>query len=121
MRFIPFEWGRQDCAAMTLASLGALAGRPVLEAGWAGEKGALEAFSRTGLDRLSDAAAILLPEIHTAMMIEGDVAAIAAPDTPYGDALAVCLGERLLVSTQAGLDTRDRGEALRAFAAGRPA
>ena len=118
-RAAPFAWGRFDCARLAVEAVDAVTGGDAfaalgIEPAWRSEKAALKAMKKAGFARVSDAAAALFAEIPPAFAQIGDLAAIPAA-TPFGDALGVVIGERILVSTPAGLDTVDLLQASRAF------
>lgn len=118
-----FRWGWFDCAIAAADAVEAMTGFDSLaalgvEADWKDEQTAFEAMVKAGFGQLSDAAAALFPEIHPAFAQIGDVAAIAT-ETKFGDALGIVIGDRVLVATPNGLDSRPLGEAVRAFAVAR--
>lgn len=122
LRRRPFDWSRQhDCAlGLSARAVEALTGEDIA-ASWRGryrsEKGALLALRKAGFDSVADAAASMLPEVAPSMAQEGDIAAVP-DDGPFGFALGVFVGERVLVLRPDGLATVDRLTAGRAFRVG---
>lgn len=120
VRAAPFDWRANRCDHFAAGAVAAITGAdptPAWAARIASRRGALAALARRGHASVSDAAAELFYEIAPAMARIGDLAAIPSGDA-FGDALGVVIGERVLILTAAGVDSRDRAEARRAFAVG---
>lgn len=78
-------------------------------------KGAIGVMKRSGAKDLAELVAKHLPELESPSLAQiGDVMAIPTDDG-FGYALGVLVGERVLVLSPSGVDSRDRSEATRAF------
>lgn len=125
IRYAGFDWQSQHDCAIGLAGRAVHAVTDVdVIADWRGRyssrRGALLAMKRAGFDNIADMAASLLPEIAEGpcMASLGDIAAIAVPNSPFGYALGVVNGERILVLRDEGVGTVDLLQATRAFRVG---
>lgn len=78
-------------------------------------RGGLGIIRRAGADNLAEFVAQHFEEHASPVFAQiGDVMAIPV-EGPFGFALGILNGERVLVVTEHGIDTRDRSEASRAF------
>ncbi|MCQ0987553.1 DUF6950 family protein [Jiella marina] len=79
--------------------------------------GAVRVMRNEGYQTLADLAGSHLREIHVSEAMLGDLAAV--PDeSPFGFALGIVNGERLMVLREDGLGSRDLFSATRAFRVG---
>lgn len=119
-----FAWGTHDCARFAAACVAAVTGVDPLQAlsnpDYATPEEGLKALRKAGARSLPELASLLFEPVPPAMAQTGDLAAIVPEgENRFGAALAVVLGERLIVVTEHGLDSRDRTEAIAAWAVGR--
>lgn len=119
-----FELGEIDCAHFAAACICAMTDTDLLEElsvpVYGDQKGALKALRTLGATRsLRQLGDLLFATLPPALAQTGDLALIVNDDA-FGSAFAIVLGERLLVVTEHGLDSRERSEAIAAWAVGRP-
>jgi hypothetical protein len=121
----PFRWGTRDCARFAAACVGAVTGLDPVAAltsqnlVYGTPEEALKALKMLGCTRsLAELGDLLFDRVPPSLAQTGDLAQIVNDDA-FGSALAVVLGERLLVVTENGLDSRERTEAIAAWAVGR--
>lgn len=120
VRSDPFDWGRHNCATFCLAAVKAITGRNLkrhFPGRYGTEKGALKALRKLGFETLGEAAGSVLPQIHPSQAQIGDLIGFESGDA-FGHVMGVAIGERVLMVTERGLDSRDRAEAVCAFAVG---
>ncbi|ORE89738.1 hypothetical protein [Aurantimonas sp. 22II-16-19i] len=115
------RYGTQDClVGFAFGAVTALTGEDpaaLYRGRYDTAKGALRVMREAGHANLADLVASHLPEIHVSRARLGDLAAI--PDgSPFGFALGIVNGERLLVMREDGLGTTDFTAATRAFRVG---
>lgn len=117
-RNTPYELGTFDC---WLFVAGAVEAMTDIDPGAAQrgryktQRGALGVMKRGGAGDMAQFAAKRLHERPSVVSAQiGDVMAIPTKDA-FGFALGILNGERILVVTPYGIDTRDRSEATRAF------
>lgn len=117
----PFAWGENDCfVGLAAAAVEAITGVD-FAAVYRGRYHSLE----SGLELLAVECAPTLDALVGRFFLElplgemrvGDLAAIFDPG-PFGCALGVCNGERLMVLRPEGIGTLDRRQARRAFKVG---
>lgn len=117
-RSIPYQLGTQDCWLFVAGAVEAITGVDHAKAHrghYKAVRGALGVMNRAGADNMADFAGKYLTErASTAEAQIGDVMAIPTKDA-FGFSLGILNGERVLVITPNGIDTRDRSEATRAF------
>lgn len=122
VRLRPFDWSTQHDCAIGLCGrfIQALTGHDLVKQ-WVGRyttrTGAVRALRRAGFDDLADAVAAHLPEIHPSQARVGDIAAFRV-DSPFGWALGIVNGERVLVMREEGLGSMNLLDAERAFKVG---
>ncbi|MGE8366993.1 DUF6950 family protein [Cupriavidus sp.] len=109
-----FSWGESDCCLFVCDAIEAMTGSDP-GARWRGlyttEKGARRVLrDNGGVDGI--ATMVLGPAMPPALAGRGDVALI---DTPYGDALSVCLGGLIAAQGQAGIEFMDMDKAKAAW------
>jgi hypothetical protein len=117
----PFDWDGHECV-IGLAGNMALAITGVdCAAEYRGTyktaAGALKVMRAAGYENVADMVGAMLPEIHPSLAHVGDIAAIPM-DSPFGFALGVVNGERILVLMPDGIGTVDLLDATRAFKVG---
>lgn len=121
IRRLPFVWGEHDCAVGLVGNLTkALLGEDraaIYRGTYDDPKSAYKVMKKAGFDNLADMVASMLPEIHISEAQVGDVAAIPT-DTPFGFALGVVNGDRILALREDGMGTADLFDATRAFKVG---
>ncbi|MGE6740255.1 DUF6950 family protein [Allorhizobium pseudoryzae] len=117
----PFSWGDNDCAVGLVGRLVEAVTGQDLTAQYRGQyddaESAYRQMRRAGFTNLADMVASILPEIHPSQAKIGDVAAFRT-DSPFGFALGVVNGERVLLLREVGFGTLDLLEAERAFKVG---
>lgn len=123
VRSSPFKWGDFDCGPLFAGQLCfALTGEnPAshLIGRYSDEKSAVELMRSLGFDNLADATASFLPEYQTPALARlGDIAAIPVSGSPFGHALGIVNGERLLVLGTKQVGSIGRQNASRAFKVG---
>ena len=114
----PYELGTHDCLIWVAGAVSAMVGVDIA-ASYAGRyktvKGAIGLMKRSGADNMAELVGKHLEELESPTLAQiGDVMAIPVDDG-FGYALGVLVGERVLVLSQTGVDSRDRSEATRAF------
>lgn len=118
MRFVPYTFGSQDCWLFVAGAVKAMTGidhAKVHRGRYKTARGALGIVRRAGADNMAEFAGLFLDEIEAPVFAQiGDVMAIPTDDA-FGFSLGILNGERVLVVTPGGIDTRDRSEATRAF------
>lgn len=117
-RSTPYELGKFDCWLFVAGAIEAMTdidpGAPQ-RCRYKTQRGALGVMKRAGAADMAAFASKRLPERPSAVEAQiGDVMAIPTDDA-FGFALGILNGERILVVTPNGIDTRDRSEATRAF------
>ena len=124
-RHQPFEWGNRDCALFAAACVEALTGTNPAEGfkpRYNSPETAFKALLKTGEKSLPFLLETLFVTIPPALAQVGDLVMLTPePDDAFGGVVGVVLGERILVVTVNGIDSRDRSEAFMAFAVGRAA
>lgn len=117
IRYEPYALGQQDCWMLVAGAIEAMTGVD-LAASQRGKyksaKGALGIVKRAKARNMADFAALHLEEQHPIQAQIGDVMAMPTDDA-FGFSLGILNGERVLVVTPTGIDTRDRSEATRSF------
>lgn len=117
IRYEPYALGQQDCWLFVAGAIEAMTGVDLAtpqRGKYKSAKGALSIMRRTKSRNMADFAALHLPEQHPVQAQIGDVMAMPTDDK-FGFSLGVLNGERVLVVTPTGVDTRDRSEAVRSF------
>lgn len=118
VRTRPYHIGTMDCWLFVGGAVSAMTGRnPSRQhrGSYSTTRGALGVMRKAGADNMADFAALHLEELASPVMAQiGDVVAIPTDDA-FGYSLGIVNGERVLVVTAHGVDTRDRAEATRAF------
>lgn len=118
LRTEPYAFGRQDCWLFVAGAIEAMTGADhanVHRGRYKTARGALGIVKRAGAANMADFAGLFLEEIEAPVFAQiGDVMAIPTDDA-FGFSLGILNGERILVVTPDGIDTRDRSEATRAF------
>lgn len=116
-RNTPYALGSFDCWLFVSGAIEAMTG---IDLGVAHRghyhttRGALGVMRRVGAGNMADFVGQYLPEQEPASAQIGDVMTIPTDDK-FGFSLGILNGERILVVTPTGIDTRDRSEATRAF------
>ncbi|GGA65013.1 DUF6950 family protein [Pelagibacterium lentulum] len=118
VRTKPYAFGYQDCWLFVAGAVSAMTGTNHAKkhkGKYKTARGALGIMRRAGANNMADFAGLYLEE-HSAPVFAhiGDVMAIPTDDA-FGFSLGILNGERVLVVTPNGIDTRDRSEATRAF------
>lgn len=118
IRAKPFEDGSHECfkglAVPVLVAIRGDAGK-FSTARYKTMRGGLGLMKRRGFANLADVLASELTEIHPSRATVGDLAAIPAPDSPFGYAIGVVNGDRVFVLLDKSLGTRSLMEVERAF------
>lgn len=117
VRSVPYEHGVSDSWLFAMGAVEAMTGVDHAErhrGRYKTARGALGVMRRAGAANMAEAVALYLEEIEPVTAQIGDVMAIPI-DGPFGHALGILNGERVLVVTPNGIDSRDRAEATRAF------
>lgn len=117
-RSTPYELGTFDCWLFVAGAIEAMTGKDlglVQRGRYKTQRGALGVMKRDGAVDMAEFAEHRLTALPDPVMAQvGDVMAIPTDDA-FGFALGILNGERILVVTPKGIDTRDRAEATRAF------
>lgn len=118
VRAKPYAFGEQDCWLFVAGAIEAMTGTDHAakhRGRYKTARGALGIMKRAGADDMAAFAGLHLEEIEAPVFAQiGDVVAIPTDDA-FGYSLGILNGERILVVTPNGIDTRDRSEATRAF------
>lgn len=118
LRGEPYAFGRQDCWLFVAGGIEAMTGEDHAKphrGRYKTARGALRIMRRAGAADMAEFAGLFLEEIEAPVFAQiGDVMAIPTKDA-FGFSLGILNGERVLVVTPNGIDTRDRSEATRAF------
>lgn len=122
IRRTPFSWDAHECATGLAARVvQAITGHDIAAPYRGRYNDAISAHGvvrDAGFATLADLVASILPEYgHPSEAHIGDIAAIA-DETPFGHALGVVNGDRIIVLTESGLGSVDRAKASRAFRVG---
>lgn len=114
----PYKLGTQDCWIFVAGAIQAMVGVNIAAAHrgrYKTVKGALGVMKRSGAANMAELAAQHLEErLSPAFAQIGDVLAIPTDDG-FGYALGILVGERIMVLSPTGVDSKDRTEATRAF------
>lgn len=117
-RTTPYAFGRQDCWLFVAGAVAAMTGIDHAKphrGRYKTARGALGIVKRAGASNMADFAGLFLEEHESPVVAQiGDVMAIPTDDA-FGFSLGILNGERVLVVSPNGIDTRDRSEATRAF------
>lgn len=118
VRVEPYAFGKQDCWLFVAGAIEAMTGTDHAKkhrGRYKTARGALGIMKRAGAEDMAAFAGLHLEEIDAPVFAQiGDVVAIPTDDA-FGYSLGILNGERVLVVTPSGIDTRDRSEATRAF------
>jgi hypothetical protein len=118
LRTQPYDFGSQDCWLFVAGAVKAMTGTDPAKAHrgrYKTARGALGIVKRAGAANMAEFAGLFLEEHDAPVFAQiGDVMAIPTTDA-FGFSLGILNGERILVVTPNGVDTRDRAEATRAF------
>ena len=116
MRATGFVYGKSDCACFAAGAVEAMTGiDPMAEIrGYASIAGAHGALKQTGARDLADLLARSFAEIHPSEARYGDLG-LFETDGPFGYAIGVVTGERVMAMSENGLDSLDRAGMARAF------
>jgi len=117
VRRAEFGFGSHDCALFVVGAISAMTGTDLgrqFRGRYKTKRGALGAMRRKGAKDMADLAALFLPEVHPIQAQIGDVMALPTDDA-FGFGLGICIGERVLILTTAGVESRDRSFATRSF------
>lgn len=118
VRAEPYAFGKQDCWLFVAGAVEAMTGTDHAKkhrGRYKTARGALGIMKRAGANNMAEFAGLNLGEIEAPVFAQiGDVMAIPTDDA-FGYSLGILNGERVLVVTPSGIDTRDRSEATRAF------
>lgn len=122
IRRSPFDWtGQHDCAlGLAARAVEAMTGDDVgapFRGRYKSEAGALRVLRSQGVADVADVVAGLLQEVPVSMAAEGDIVSFS-DGGPFGSALGVVIGERVLVLRPEGLATMGLLDASRAFRVG---
>lgn len=122
IRRTPFSWEAHECATGLAARVvEAITGQDIAapyRGRYSDAVTALGVVRQAGFATLADLVASILPEYgHPSEAHIGDIAAIA-DDTPFGCALGIVNGDRIIVLTESGIGSVDRAKAWRAFRVG---
>lgn len=121
-RQLPFSWGENDCLlGLARGVIIAITGEDPTDGhgvAYSTEAEALELLHLKGFRSLSEMLSAFLPEKALLMADVGDLAVIAVPDSPIGEALAVFDTSSLIVMSDTGHGRLPRSRAVRAFAVG---
>lgn len=123
IRHTDTSWDSIDCGPRFVGALcEAITGEnPAahLVAEYSSKEEAVALMLKMGFDNLADATATLLPEYdNPALAKQGDIAAIPAPESPFGFALGIVNGERVFVLSEKGVGVVNRRHMTRAFKVG---
>jgi hypothetical protein len=114
----PYELGTHDCWIFVAGAIRAMVGVDIAakhRGRYKSVKGALGVMKRSGAANMAELASKHLEERSSPAHAQiGDVLAIPTDDG-FGYALGILVGERVLVLSPNGIDSRDRTEATRAF------
>lgn len=117
-RSTPYQLGTHDCWLFVAGAVEAMTGRDHAKphrGRYKAAKGALGVMKRAGAGNMAEFAALFLVERASPVEAQiGDIMAIPTDDA-FGFSLGILNGERILVVTPTGIETRDRAEATRAF------
>lgn len=112
----PFVYGETDCARFAAGAVEAMTGvdpmADILD--YVSVAGAWGALKATGAADLADLVARSFDEIHPSAARCGDLA-LYETDGPFGYAVGVVAGERVMAMAENGLDSVDRADMARAF------
>ncbi len=118
IRTTPYAFGSQDCWLFVAGAVEAMTGvdhAAPHRGRYKTARGALGVMKRAGAADMAEFARLFLEEHDAPVFAQiGDVVAIPTDDA-FGFSLGILNGERVLVVTPTGIDTRDRSEAIRAF------
>lgn len=117
VRKSPFEYGATDCACFAAGAVEAMTGvdpMASIRGRYKTVKGGLKVLRDAGAKSLVDLVARNFEEVHPSAARVGDIAVMAS-DGPFGAALGVVAGERVMAMSEAGLDSVDRSAMTRAF------
>ena len=118
LRTRPYAFGSQDCWLFVAGAVKAMTGTDYAKphrGRYKTARGALGIVKRARASNMAEFAALFLDEHDAPVFAQiGDVMAIPTKDA-FGFSLGILNGERILVVTPTGVDTRDRSEATRAF------
>lgn len=118
LRRKPYAFGTQDCWLFVAGAVAAMTGEDYAKphrGRYKTARGALGIVKRAGASNMAEFAGLVLEEHASPVFAQiGDVMAIPTKDA-FGFSLGILNGERVLVVTPNGIDTRDRSEATRAF------
>jgi len=123
IRKLGFDWDKIDCGPRFVGHLcEVLTGEnPTkhLIGKYHDEESALELMHELGFDNLADATASFVPEYENPALAQmGDIAAIRIENSPFGYALGIVNGERVLVLHPTGVGVVNRRHMVRAFRVG---
>jgi len=115
---VPHEYGVFDCWVFVADAVAAMVGVDIAakhRGRYKSARGALGVMKRSGAANMAELAAQYLTERPSCAHAQiGDVLAIPTDDG-FGFALGILVGERVMVLSANGVDSRDRSEATRAF------
>jgi len=117
VRAIQYAFGTQDCWLFVAGAVDAMTG---IDHGarhrgrYKTARGALGIMRRAGAADMAEFAGLHFEPVAPVAAQIGDVMAIPTDDA-FGFSLGILNGERVLVVTPTGIDSRDRAEATRAF------
>ena len=117
VRATAFVYGKSDCACFVAGAVEAMTGvDPMadIRGRYATVIGAKRFLKSAGASSLADFVARSFEEVHPAYARCGDLGVIKT-DGPFGAALGVVSGERVMALTENGLDSVDRSTMQRAF------
>lgn len=118
LRSEPYDLGTQDCWIFVAGAIQAMVGVDIAakhRGRYKTVKGALGVMKRSGAANMAELASQHLEErLSPAFAQIGDVLAIPTDDG-FGYALGILVGERVMVLSPNGVDSKDRTEATRAF------
>lgn len=117
IRTSEYDFGQLDCWLFCAGCVEAMTGVDPAQkqrGRYKTAKSALSIIRRAKTQNIADFAALQFEEQPPVFANIGDIMAIPTDDA-FGFSLGVLNGERVLVVTPKGIDTRDRGEATRSF------
>lgn len=114
MRQTPFEWGKNDCGpAWAGQVVSVLTGEENPAKEFSGKyktvRGAVKVMKESNCSDLKELATKTLnvTPTHPSQGYIGDIAVIAAPETPFGYSFGIVNGERVFFRTEKGVGTLD--------------
>lgn len=114
----PYELGTHDCWIFVAGAIQAMVGVDIAakhRGRYKTAKGALGVMKRSGAADMAELASQYLEERSSPAFAQiGDVLAIPTDDE-FGYALGILVGERVMVLSPNGVDSKDRSEATKAF------